>query len=177
MKREMYPKDVIFLNNVTNTIKKYNLINDGDKLVLGVSGGPDSICMLDVLNRIKNDNSVNIKFDMVVAHVNHMIRAEAGEDEKFVKDCDILITHGGVGSIFDGLINNKKIIAFPRMSEYREAVNDHQKQIVDKFYNEGYILTGKIDELDKFVSFYLLYILFAMLYNLLKWLNTKVFTY
>ena len=30
--------------------------------------------------------------------------------------------------------------------------------------------------LDKFVSFYLLYILFAMLYNLLKWLNTKVFT-
>ena len=27
MKREMYPKDVIFLNNVTNTIKKYNLIN------------------------------------------------------------------------------------------------------------------------------------------------------
>ena len=42
--------------------------------------------MLDVLNRIKNDNNVNIKFDMVVAHVNHMIRAEAGEDEKFVKE-------------------------------------------------------------------------------------------
>lgn len=74
------------------------------------------------------------------------------EYEKFVKDCDILITHGGVGSIFDGLINNKKIIAFPRMSEYREAVNDHQKQIVDKFYNEGYILTGKIDELDKLIT-------------------------
>ena len=86
MKREMYPKDVIFLNNITNTIKKYNLINDGDKLVLGVSGGPDSICMLDVLNRIKNDNNVNIKFDMVVAHVNHMIREEAKEDEKFVED-------------------------------------------------------------------------------------------
>lgn len=86
MKREMYPKDVIFLNNVTNTIKKYNLINDGDRLVLGVSGGPDSICMLDVLNRIKNDSKVNIKFDMVVAHVNHMIREEAIDDEKFVKN-------------------------------------------------------------------------------------------
>lgn len=80
---------------------------------------------------------------------NHLI---FDEYEKFVKDCDILITHGGVGSIFDGLINNKKIIAFPRMSEYREAVNDHQKQIVDKFYNEGYILTGKIDELDKLIT-------------------------
>ena len=38
------------------------------------------------------------------------------------------------------------------MSEYREAVNDHQKQIVDKFYNDGYILTGKIDDLDKLIT-------------------------
>ena len=38
------------------------------------------------------------------------------------------------------------------MSEYREAVNDHQKQIVDKFYNEGYILTGEIDDLDKLIT-------------------------
>lgn len=87
-------------------------------------------------------------------HKNYKIKNHLNFDEyeKFVKDCDILITHGGVGSIFDGLINNKKIIAFPRMSEYREAVNDHQKQIVDKFYNEGYILTGKIDELDKLIT-------------------------
>ena len=84
MRREIYPKDVIFLNNVTNTIKKYNLINDGDKLVLGVSGGPDSICMLDVLNRFKNNKE--IKFEIAVAHINHMIRAEAVEDEKFVKN-------------------------------------------------------------------------------------------
>ncbi len=84
MRREIYPKDVIFLNNVTNTIKKYNLINDGDKLVLGVSGGPDSICMLDVLNRIKNNKE--IKFEIAVAHINHMIRTEAVEDEKFVKN-------------------------------------------------------------------------------------------
>lgn len=70
---------------VLETIKKYNLINNGDKIVLGVSGGPDSICMLEVLNEIKNGN-YGIDFNIVVAHVNHMIRKEAINDEKYVKN-------------------------------------------------------------------------------------------
>ena len=37
-------------DKVLKTIEKYNLIENGDKLVLAVSGGPDSIAMLDVLN-------------------------------------------------------------------------------------------------------------------------------
>ena len=37
---------------VIETIKEYNLIENGDKLVLGVSGGPDSITMLNILNNI-----------------------------------------------------------------------------------------------------------------------------
>ena len=37
---------------VLETIKKYNLIEEGDKLVVAVSGGPDSICLLDILNEI-----------------------------------------------------------------------------------------------------------------------------
>ena len=67
------------------TIKKYNMIENGEKLVLAVSGGPDSICMLDILNDIKNDENIDINFEIVVAHVNHMIRREAKEDEKYVK--------------------------------------------------------------------------------------------
>lgn len=74
------------LTKVLETIKKYNLIEDGDKLVLGVSGGPDSISMLNILNDIRNDNNLHMKFDIIVAHVNHMIREEAIEDEKFVED-------------------------------------------------------------------------------------------
>lgn len=69
---------------ITNIIKEFNLIEDGDKIVLGVSGGPDSICMLDVLKNIKNEEK--IKFEIVVAHINHMIREEAKDDEKYVKD-------------------------------------------------------------------------------------------
>ena len=72
--------------NVLKTIKKYNLIENGDKIVLGVSGGPDSIAMLNILNDIRNDKNLHMKFDIIVAHVNHLIREEAKDDEMFVKD-------------------------------------------------------------------------------------------
>ena len=64
-----------------------------------------------------------------------------------IKKCDVLITHGGVGTILDAIKNNKKIIAFPRLSKYKEHVNDHQIEIINEFYNNGYILTGEISNL------------------------------
>lgn len=67
---------------VLTTIEKYNLIQANDKIVLGVSGGPDSLFMLDILNKLKE----KLQFDIVVAHVNHMIREEANEEEEFVKE-------------------------------------------------------------------------------------------
>lgn len=70
-------------------------------------------------------------------------------DEK-IKECDILITHGGVGSIITGLKNNKIVIAAPRLKKYNEHVNDHQLQIVENFAKEGYILyLEDFDNLDK----------------------------
>ena len=71
------------IDKVFETITKFKLIQDGDKIVLGVSGGPDSICMLDILNKFKNDK---IKFDIIVAHINHQIRQEANQDEKYVQN-------------------------------------------------------------------------------------------
>lgn len=71
---------------VLETIKKYNLIQSNDKLVLGVSGGPDSMCMLDTLLKIKKDESNPLDFEIIVAHVNHMIRQEAKDDERYVEE-------------------------------------------------------------------------------------------
>ena len=68
-------------NKVIDTIKKYNLIQEGDKIVLGVSGGPDSISMLNILNEIKEE----YKIEIYVAHINHMIREEAEDDERYVQ--------------------------------------------------------------------------------------------
>lgn len=67
---------------------------------------------------------------------------------EYIKKCDLIITHGGVGTILDGLKNNKKIIAFARLSKYKEAINDHQKQIINEFASQNYILTGKLNHLD-----------------------------
>ena len=41
----------MIFEKVLSTINKYNLIQKGDKIVLGLSGGPDSICLLHILNR------------------------------------------------------------------------------------------------------------------------------
>lgn len=71
-------------DRVLKTIKNNRLILNGDKIVLGVSGGPDSISMLNILRELKEGGT--LQFSMVVAHINHMIREEAVEDEKYVED-------------------------------------------------------------------------------------------
>lgn len=67
---------------VLNTIKEYNLIETGEKVVIGVSGGPDSMCLLNILNNLKKDLNINI----FVAHINHMIREEADSETEYVKE-------------------------------------------------------------------------------------------
>ena len=68
--------------NFLNTIKENNLINTGDKIVVGVSGGPDSITLLACLNKYKE----KLNYDIVVAHVNHLIRENSTDDEQFVEN-------------------------------------------------------------------------------------------
>ena len=69
---------------VLNTIKEYKLIENGDRVIVGVSGGPDSISLLDVLNKFQKDRIINFK--IIVAHINHQIRKEADSDEEYVKE-------------------------------------------------------------------------------------------
>lgn len=70
--------------------------------------------------------------------------------DELMSSCDILITHGGVGSILTGLKNDKKVIAAARLKKYKEHVNDHQLEIIENFSNDGYILELKdFDKLDE----------------------------
>ncbi|MCR5147288.1 MAG: tRNA lysidine(34) synthetase TilS [Clostridia bacterium] len=70
------------IKKVEQTIKKFNLIDKDDKIVIGVSGGPDSMCLLNVLYNLKEKLGISI----VVAHINHMIREEAEEETKYVEN-------------------------------------------------------------------------------------------
>ena len=65
-----------------DTIKENNLIEEGDVIVVGVSGGPDSITLLTCLNKYKGQ----LKYSIIVAHVNHLIRKDSTEDEQFVEN-------------------------------------------------------------------------------------------
>ena len=69
-------------DEVLKTIKTYNLINKGDKVVVGVSGGPDSICLLHVLYTLKQELGIEI----FVAHINHMIREAADSETQYVQN-------------------------------------------------------------------------------------------
>lgn len=63
------------------------------------------------------------------------------EFEEYITKADLIITHGGAGSILSSLKKNKKVIAVPRLSQYGEHTNDHQTQIVNMLSKEGYILS------------------------------------
>lgn len=60
--------------------------------------------------------------------------------ENIEQEARMVITHGGVGSIISCLQRGKKVIAVPRLHQYEEHVNDHQKEIVKKFQQKGYLM-------------------------------------
>ncbi len=66
---------------ILKTIKKYKLIESGDQILIAVSGGPDSMCLLDILNKLKEKLNVEI----AVVHVNHGLREEANEETEYIK--------------------------------------------------------------------------------------------
>lgn len=67
---------------VKSNIEKYKLIEEFDKVVIGVSGGHDSMALLYVLKSLKSE----FKFEIIIAHINHGVRGiEADDDEEYVK--------------------------------------------------------------------------------------------
>ena len=63
-------------------LEEHRMIQPEDKVILGVSGGADSVCLLFLLL----EYSKKVPFSMTVVHVNHGIRQDAGEDAAFVEE-------------------------------------------------------------------------------------------
>ncbi len=71
------------LNLVNDNILKYNLIEKNEKILIAISGGPDSVFLFHILYMLKEEYNMEIG----LVHLNHMLRGEdADNDEKFVKD-------------------------------------------------------------------------------------------
>lgn len=73
-------------------VKKYiyenNLLNKGERVLVALSGGPDSVCLLHILYSLKEE----LQIDLGAMHINHMLRGEeAKEDSIYTKNlCDKL---------------------------------------------------------------------------------------
>ncbi|MEG0919206.1 MAG: tRNA lysidine(34) synthetase TilS [Anaerovoracaceae bacterium] len=68
---------------IKEAIAKYNLINNGDTVIIGLSGGPDSLCLFDVLVDLR----VSMDLKLHGAHVNHQFRpGNAEEDQLYVEN-------------------------------------------------------------------------------------------
>ena len=65
---------------------------------------------------------------------NYQFKDFLDRDEflSWIDKADIVITHGGTGTIIGALKKGKKVIAVPRLSKYGEHVNDHQVQLMDQ---------------------------------------------
>ena len=73
---------IILKSKVLSIVKEYNLIKEKDNIVIGVSGGPDSMALLYVLLDLKEE----IDFNIHIAHINHGVRGvDAKEDQVFVE--------------------------------------------------------------------------------------------
>jgi tRNA(Ile)-lysidine synthase len=70
------------LDSVFNTIRSNSLLKSGDTVIVAVSGGADSVALLDILAHMKD-----FRLNLIVAHLNHCLRSEESDgDEQFVRE-------------------------------------------------------------------------------------------
>ena len=98
----------MLIDTVRRTIEEHALLRQGDHVVLGLSGGPDSLCLFHVLKRLAPEYDLTIH----PVHVNHRLRPEAAEQDQawveafcagegmpcrsFVVDCNALAAERGM---------------------------------------------------------------------------------
>jgi len=117
-----------FFDRVLTTIRKHQMLNKGDKVLVAVSGGPDSVALLHFLTRIKPVYDLTLH----VFHLNHMIRGrEADEDAQFVAEFANKLDVPSTLMSFDvpALMKREKL-------SLEEAAREARYELMDKLASE-----------------------------------------
>ena len=79
------PITIIIMNleqKVLETTNRYGMINKGEKVLVGVSGGPDSVCLIHILANLRS----RLDMELFIAHLDHNVRGRfSASDARFVK--------------------------------------------------------------------------------------------
>lgn len=111
------------LERVRKTIEDYQMLLAGEKVVVGVSGGADSVALLHILSRLKDLN-----LEITAAHLNHGIRAEEAErDSRFVERAA-----ADLGLRFE----HKKVDTLAYKEERKLSLEDAARELRYEFFNE-----------------------------------------
>ncbi|MFC1624320.1 tRNA lysidine(34) synthetase TilS [Candidatus Omnitrophota bacterium] len=71
------------IDKIRSTVKKYNMLEENDRILVGLSGGPDSVVLLHVLLKLKKEYSL----DIYIAHLDHKFRGEEStKDRRFCEE-------------------------------------------------------------------------------------------
>ena len=87
--------------HIQRTIRREDLLPAGARLVIGVSGGPDSVALVHLLLELSDHGAFAV---IGLAHLNHQLRASAARDEQFCRDLaaslglEILVEQGEVAA-------------------------------------------------------------------------------
>lgn len=120
---------MILKEKIKKTIARYNMLSKGDTVLVGVSGGPDSMALLYLLMDIKDEYGISLK----IAHLNHGFREEAAEEAEFVRE----------RAVFLGLEAVLRFIDVPAIKE-REGLSSQEaaRDARYAFFEEAAVETG-----------------------------------
>lgn len=115
-----------------------------------VTLGTQDKSFIRLLKEIEKQISIHDIKDRIVVQAGHtkyqsekmeiFDYIEMDQFHEYLEKSDLIITHGGVGSILTSLGMGKRVIAVARLQEFEEHENDHQVEIVSRFNELGYII-------------------------------------
>jgi UDP-N-acetylglucosamine transferase subunit ALG13 len=83
-------------------------------------------------------------------NVDYFKFIEENEYIKYIKKCNLVISHAGIGSIITALTYNKPLIIIPRRKKFGEHIDDHQIEIAKNLENDPRVkVIYDVDLLDK----------------------------
>ncbi len=116
------------LQKVINTIKKYSMLSEGDNVIIGLSGGPDSVCLTIILDKLRD----NFNLSLSAIYINHGLRPDESRiEESFCKNlCDRL----GIGFRAE-TVNTKEYARLKGLS-IQEAGRELRYMVFKKYSEE-----------------------------------------